>query len=55
MCQTLYLDVEFQVFIHGEDVVENIFSDAGNDPHLVRVVQLTLNTFTQIQIKDKQQ
>lgn len=36
------LDVEFQVFIHGKDVVENVFGDARNDAHLVRVVQLAL-------------
>lgn len=34
--------MEFQVFIHGKDVVENVLSDARNDPHLVRVVQLAL-------------
>lgn len=34
--------MEFQVFVHGKDVVENILSDARNDAHLVRVVQLAL-------------
>lgn len=40
--QKQYLDVEFKVFIHGKDVVENVLSDARDDSHLVRVVQLTL-------------
>ncbi len=40
--QIQYLDVEFKVFIHSEDVVENVLSDARNDTHLVRVVQLAL-------------
>ena len=44
-----YLDVEFKVFIHGKDVIEDILSDARNDTHLVRVVQLTLkHDFTDI-------
>lgn len=34
--------MEFQVFIHGEDVVENVLGDARNDTHLVSVVQLAL-------------
>lgn len=40
--QIQYLDVEFKVFIHGKDVVENVLSNAGNDTHLMRVVQLAL-------------
>ena len=34
--------MEFQIFIHGKDVVENVLSDARNDTHLVRIVQLAL-------------
>lgn len=37
-----HLDVEFEVFIHGKDVVENVLSNARNDAHLVRVVELAL-------------
>lgn len=37
-----HLDVEFKVFIHGKDVVENVLGNARNDAHLVRVVQLAL-------------
>lgn len=37
-----HLDVEFKVFIHGKDVIENVLGDARNDTHLVRVVQLAL-------------
>lgn len=40
--QHKYLDVEFKVFIHGKDVVENVLGNARNDAHLVRVVQLAL-------------
>lgn len=39
---SLYLDVEFQVFIHGEDVIEDVLCDAGNDAHLLRVVKVSL-------------
>lgn len=34
--------MEFQVFVHGKDVVENVLSDARDDAHLVRVVQFAL-------------
>lgn len=34
--------MELKVFIHGKDVVENVLSNARNDTHLVRVVQLAL-------------
>lgn len=37
-----HLDVEFEVFIHGKDVVENVLSNARNNSHLVRVVELAL-------------
>lgn len=34
--------MEFQVFVHCKDVVEYVLSDARDDAHLVRVVQLAL-------------
>lgn len=40
--QKHHLDVEFQVFVHCKDVVENVLGDARDDAHLVRVVQLAL-------------
>lgn len=44
----LDLDVEFQVFVHRKDVIENILSNARNDAHLVRVVQLSLKQMKQM-------
>lgn len=34
--------MEFKVFIHSKDVVENILSDARNDSHLVGVMEFAL-------------
>lgn len=46
-----HLDVEFEVFIHGKDVVENVLSNARNNAHLVRVVELALKwTITELQL-----
>lgn len=42
----MYLDVEFQVFIHGEDVIEDVLCDAGNDAHLLRVMEVSLKKKT---------
>lgn len=39
--------MEFQVLIHGKDVIENVLSDTGDDAHLVRVVQLALQRQSQ--------
>lgn len=37
-----HLDMEFEVFVHCKDVVENVLCNARDDAHLVRVVQLAL-------------
>lgn len=34
--------MEFQVLIHGKDVIEDVLSDTGDDAHLVRVMELAL-------------
>lgn len=34
--------MEFQVFVHGEDVVEDVLGDTRDDAHLVRVMQFAL-------------
>lgn len=49
------LDVEFQVLIHGEDVVENVLGDTGDDAHQVRVVQLALQSQSESHLCFKQQ
>ena len=36
------LDVELEVFVHGEYVFENVFCDPGDDAHSLGVVQLPL-------------
>lgn len=38
--------MEFEVFVHGKDVVENVLSNARNDAHLVGVVQFALKRGT---------
>lgn len=43
-----HLDVEFEVFVHCEDVVENVLGNARDDAHLVRVVQLALKWRTTV-------
>lgn len=40
------LDMEFQVFIHGVNVVEYILDDPWNDAHAIRIVQVPLNDRT---------
>lgn len=49
------LDVEFQVLIHGKDVVENVLGDTGDDAHQVRVVQLALQSQSESHLCFKQQ
>lgn len=49
------LDVEFQVLIHGKDVVENVLGDTGDDAHQVRVVQLALRSQSESHLCFKQQ
>lgn len=36
------LDVKFQVFIHGKDVVEDVISDPRNNAHVVGIMELSL-------------
>jgi len=38
------LDMKFQVFIHGVNVVEYILDDPGNDAHALRIVQVPLQS-----------
>ena len=38
--------MELKVLIHGKDVVEDIFSDPGDDTHLVGIMQLPLEMQT---------
>ncbi len=37
------LDMEFQVFIHGVNVVEYILDDSRNNAHAIWIVQVPLN------------
>ncbi len=37
------LDMEFQVFIHGVNVVEYILDDSWNNAHAIWIVQVPLN------------
>lgn len=37
-----HLDEELQVFIHGEDMVEDVLGNPRDDSHVLWVVQLAL-------------
>ncbi len=43
----LYLDVKFEVLVHGVDVVKDVVGDARDDSHQLGVVQFALNTATE--------
>lgn len=36
------LDVKFQVFIHGKDIVEDVIGDPRNNTHVVGIMELSL-------------
>lgn len=42
MAQFIYLDMEFQVFIHGVNVVKYVLYNTWNDSHSIWVMQITL-------------
>lgn len=44
MVQLVYLDMEFQVFIHGVNVVKYVLYYTWNDSHSIWVMQITLET-----------
>lgn len=46
MVQLVYLDMEFQVFIHGVNVVKYVLYYTRNDSHSIWVMQITLETHT---------